>query len=257
MNVMIDLIGALLISVYLLAMLILVQLKRDNTIGNFTWGGGVLILTLYTFIAWSLKLPRQILVTSLIAIWAFRLLVYIYSRYKKGTDARFISWQQQWGSYALAISFAWIVIMQGTLMVVMAYPSVLTNLTNVQPPLQILDFIGIICWVIGFLFESIGDYQLYIFRKNHANKDKIMDQGLWRYTRHPNYFGEITMWWSLFLIVLSVPNGYAAIIAPLTITFLLVFVTGVPLVERVFINNPEYQAYKKRTSMLIPWFPKS
>jgi steroid 5-alpha reductase family enzyme len=247
--------GIGLMLAFLTLMVIIVQAKKDNTIGNFTWGGMAILGALYTFFTTSAYLPRQCLVTGLIVIWGLRLTIYLYSRYKKGADPRFIAWQAQWGHYALLISIAWIAVMQATLGVIMALPGVWAN-THLSLPLNSLDLFGTIVWAVGFFFESVGDYQLYWFMKNPANKGHIMTQGLWHYTRHPNYFGEILMWWGIYAILLSVPGGVWTIISPITITILLVFVTGVPWAEAVFKDNPYYQAYKEHTSMLIPWFAK-
>jgi len=137
----------------------------------------------------------------------------------------------------------------------MSFPAALVNITNV-PGLMVIDFCGLVIWIIGFLCEAISDQQLFAFMSNSSNKGKVMRTGLWSYSRHPNYFGEILMWWGIYIIALSVPGGWTAIIAPATITFLLVFITGIPWVEKAMGNNPEYQEYKKRTNMLIPWFPK-
>lgn len=252
MNEMI--VGIVVATLYLLGMLITVQRKQDNSIGNFTWGGGVLLVTLYTFFIGN-RTTRSLLLTSLVCLWALRLIMYVYSRYKKGADPRFVSWQKQWGRYSLFISFWWIVIMNGILLTIMSIPSILVN-QSTRPDLTLINYVGLLVWIVGFLCESISDYQLSHFMKNPTNKGKIMMQGLWHYSRHPNYFGEITMWWGIFCIAISVPHGWLAIIAPCTISILLIFFTGVPMLENVFKNNPEYQAYKKRTSMLIPWFPR-
>ena len=245
-------VGALLITIYLLCMLITVQHKKDTSIGNFTWGGGVFIITLYTFLIGH-HVARSILITVMICAWVLRLGIYIYSRYKKGADPRFIEWQNQMGPYALLINFWWIFVMNGIMLILMSVPSILINKSTL-PGLNWLDFIGLFIWIVGFCCESLADYQLFSFMKNPANKGKIMTQGLWYYSRHPNYFGEIIMWWGIFCIALSVPYGWIALIAPVTITLLLVFFTGVPMLERVFKDNLDYQEYKKHTSMLIPWF---
>lgn len=107
-------------------------------------------------------------------------------------------------------------------------------------------------WIIGFLCESIADNQLRAFINNPLNKGHIMQTGLWKYSRHPNYFGEVTQWWGIFIIGLGVAFGTLGIIGPLVITFLIVFVSGIPLAEKGMANNPEYQVYKSKTSALIP-----
>jgi steroid 5-alpha reductase family enzyme len=112
-------------------------------------------------------------------------------------------------------------------------------------------------WVIGFFFESVGDAQLSRFIKDPANKGKLMQSGLWKYTRHPNYFGEVTQWWGLWIIALSVSYGWLGIIGPLTITTLILKVSGIPLLEKSMEGNPEFQEYKKRTSVFFPLPPKA
>jgi steroid 5-alpha reductase family enzyme len=117
--------------------------------------------------------------------------------------------------------------------------------------------IGASIWAFGLVFEAIADFQLKKFIKNPQNKGKIMDRGLWRYSRHPNYFGEIVLWWGIFIITLSTMDlWYLKIIGPLTITVLIIFVSGIPLLEKRYQDNAEYQKYKLRTSSLLPLPPK-
>ena len=115
-----------------------------------------------------------------------------------------------------------------------------------------VDGLGILIWLIGFFFESVGDAQLKSFVSKPINKGRLMQTGLWRYTRHPNYFGEVTQWWGLWLIATNAPNGWLGIIGPLTITILILKVSGIPLLEKKMIENPEFAEYKKRTSVFIP-----
>jgi steroid 5-alpha reductase family enzyme len=120
-----------------------------------------------------------------------------------------------------------------------------------------LDFLGFAVWVIGFLFETIGDWQLAKFQSDPDSKGKVMDRGLWATTRHPNYFGESLIWWGLFLIAMAEQAHFWTVISPLVITFLLLKVSGVAMLERdISSRRPEYQAYIRRTSAFFPWFPK-
>ena len=121
---------------------------------------------------------------------------------------------------------------------------------------SITMWLGTIFWVIGFLFEIIGDFSLYAFKKNPENKGKIMDKSVWKYTQHPNYFGETLMWLSIFIIALAVPFGFITFIGPAYLTFQIIKVSGVVLLNKRFRGNDEYADYKKRTSSFIPWFPK-
>jgi steroid 5-alpha reductase family enzyme len=117
-------------------------------------------------------------------------------------------------------------------------------------------FIGFLVWCVGFFFEAVGDAQLARFKRDPGNRGKIMDRGLWRYSRHPNYFGEALMWWGIFLVALEVPYGWTTVVSPALITFLLVRVTGIPMLEKKYAGNAKFQAYALRTSAFVPWFPK-
>jgi steroid 5-alpha reductase family enzyme len=121
-----------------------------------------------------------------------------------------------------------------------------------------LDLVGIVLWGVGFFFEAVGDWQLLRFKANPQNKGKVMDQGLWAYTRHPNYFGEAVLWWGMFLITLATPGSGWTVISPLLITGLLLKVSGVTLLEKTILETrPEYREYMQRTSAFIPWVPKN
>lgn len=242
--------GIIALFIYLTGMVALVQYKGDTSIANFTWGGGVMLVALYTFFTESKFLTRQIVMTSMLVLWASRLIIYVYRRYT-GADARFRGWKWQ-GIQALCINSLW-VYGQAFMIAIMSYPVIMINYQQV-PEMTFTDRAGICLWIFGFCYESLSDYQLSQFFKDPAHRGHVMQSGLWRYSRHPNYFGEIVMWWSVYIIALSVPCGWTTVIAPATISFLLIGVTGVPLIEKALKDNSEYQEYKKRTSMIIPWF---
>ena len=138
--------------------------------------------------------------------------------------------------------------------VVSSYVKGLTNIQIYTVPYFL--YLGMLVWLIGFFFESIGDFQLSMFLANPKNKGKIMTSGLWRYTRHPNYFGEVTQWYGLFFIVVGVPFWYYAALSPLVISWLILWVSGIPMTEKPFLSNPEFRKYKKVTSAFFPWFPR-
>lgn len=244
---------AIILASYLTSMVAIACYKGDTSIANFTWGGGVLIVTLYTFLRISNFLLQQILITSMICLWSIRLIAYVYTRYT-GKDPRFTTWKWQ-GFKALLINSMWIY-GQIIMIAIMSYPIVLININNNIHSLLLFNILGIIIWICGYCWETISDNQLSTFMHNPANKGHVMTHGLWHYSRHPNYFGESVMWIGIFCMALSTPYGWTTIITPITITFLLVYVTGIPLLENAMANNPEYQQYKKKTSKFIPWFVK-
>lgn len=125
-----------------------------------------------------------------------------------------------------------------------------------ESQLTFLSWLGLLLWSIGFFFEAVGDWQLKNFKKNPSYWGKILQTGLWRYSRHPNYFGEVVIWWGIFLIALAGPIPWWGIISPLTITVLILFISGIPLLEKGMANLPGWEEYRKRTSVFFPWPPR-
>lgn len=162
---------------------------------------------------------------------------------------------EKWGKWTLLIRYLQVFVLQGALMLVIGYPFIHASVYDTGG-FGILALIGLFVWIAGFIFEAVGDHQLDEFLKKPENKGKIMKYGLWKYSRHPNYFGEVTMWWGIFIILLEVPFGVWAIISPLLITFLILKVSGIPMLEKMFEGNPEFEEYKKTTSAFFPWFPR-
>jgi steroid 5-alpha reductase family enzyme len=234
----------------------LAWIKKDNSIVDIAWGIGFILVAILTFFLEVGFEVRHILVTAMIFLWGARLALHIAIRKKgKGEDFRYAKWRKDWGKWFLIRSFFQIYMLQGLFLLIIAYPVMLINHSE-EPGIAFLDILGLIIWSTGFFFEAGGDYQLSKFKSNPENKGKIIRHGLWRYTRHPNYFGETTMWWGIFLLALSVNNGWTAIVSPLTITFLLLKVSGITMLEKKYVGNKEFEEYAKRTSALFPWFPK-
>jgi steroid 5-alpha reductase family enzyme len=197
-----------------------------------------------------------LIVTVLVVIWAARLSIHIYLRNRNKTeDYRYKAWRDAWGKWFFIRSYLQVFILQGFLLMCVAAPVVAIGIYPGKA-LGILEYIGLAVWVTGFSFEVIGDAQLAKFLKNPENKGKLMQSGLWAYTRHPNYFGEATMWWGIWIIALGTPYGLISIIGPLLITFLLLKVSGVPMLEAKMSAHPDFPEYKRRVSVFVPWFPK-
>jgi steroid 5-alpha reductase family enzyme len=193
----------------------------------------------------------------LITFWGLRLAGHIFLRKlgESGEDFRYRQWREQWGKTFVWRSFLQIFMLQGTVVWLVSLP-VLLVINQPGGALGIVDLLGVFIWLLGFSFEAIGDWQLLHFKRDTGNRGKVIQSGLWRYTRHPNYFGEATLWWGVFLIAFGSPLGWIAIFSPLLINFLLLKVSGIPMLEAKYQGNPEFEAYKNRTNAFFPWFPK-
>lgn len=249
--------AAFIIVLYMGAWFIIAQIKKNNSIVDIAWGLGFILLTWFSFFKDGSFLARQILVSTLVTLWGTRISGQIAIRnFGKGEDPRYTEMKKNWGRLIHLYSFLIVFMLQGFLILVIATPILIINNSN-NAGLNLLDYLGTSVWLVGYLFETIGDLQLYSFLKNPVNKGKVMQTGLWRFSRHPNYFGETVLWWGIWLISLSVPYGIFCIISPLTITYLLLHVSGVPMAERHMIHLDGFEEYKQKTSRFVPWFPRT
>lgn len=247
---------SLVVLAYMTGWFFLALLKKRNDVADIAWGLGFFLIAVLTFYNTGPAIDRGLIATLLVAIWATRLSVHIYLRNRiKKEDYRYKAWREQWGKWFYLRTFFQVFVLQGFFMLLIVSPVVIINIYRGNA-LNIIDLLGIGIWTLGFYFEAVGDWQLSRFIKNPVNKGKIMQAGLWKYTRHPNYFGEVTQWWGVWIIALSVPYGWIGIIGPLTITFLILKVSGIPLLEKNMSNNPLFQEYKKKTSIFFPLPPK-
>lgn len=243
-------------------------LRKDNGTADIAYGWGFVLVAWITY-TFGMHSLLGALVSMAATVWAARLSVRIYLRSRgKPEDFRYKKWRDEWGSTFLIRSFFQVYMLQGAIIFLIALPLTLTNLYGADPifggALWILAAVGVGAWLVGFYFEALGDYQLAMFLRNPAHTGRVMDTGLWRYTRHPNYFGESLMWWGIALIAcgsnLAAADLLPALlgfIGPALITFLLLKVSGVPMLEAHFAGNPEWEAYKKRTSVFIPLPPRT
>lgn len=251
------LILASVLFIYMSMWYVLSLIKKRNDIADIAWGLGFMLMTWLSFVLGSEYSNRGLLLGLLISIWGIRLSLHIYTRNKGRTeDYRYLEWRKTWGKWFYIRSYLQIYILQGILLFIIVSPVIFVN-KSVSADLNYIDFIGVAVWIIGFIFESLGDSQLAVFIKDPANKGKLMKSGLWRYTRHPNYFGEVTMWWGVFIIACALPGGYYTVIGPLTITYLILFVSGIPMLEKKYIGRADFEEYKKQTSIFLPLPPKN
>jgi steroid 5-alpha reductase family enzyme len=245
------------VFLFMILVFVIASLKKDNSIVDIAWGLGFACVVFLTLLLSRKPEGRQILVSILVVIWGIRLAVHIALRKRgKGEDWRYARWRQEWKRWFFLRSFLQIYTLQGIFLLIIVYPVLLISSSSFER-FTALDIAGTAVWLVGFIFEAVGDYQLVQFKGNPDNRGLIMTEGLWRYTRHPNYFGETAMWWGILLISLSIPFGWTAIVSPLLITVLLLKISGVSMLEKKYAENDRFKEYAKITSAFFPWFPKT
>ncbi len=233
-------------------------LKRTDIV-DAAWGPAFAVAAVSAFLLNRFDLAVgfnvQTLVTVLVIIWATRLGYTITRRLmNKPEDQRYIDLRQQWKGNEAVNTFTRIFVVQALLATLISIAVIHINLALRSEP-NTYAYVGLAVWLVGFFFEAVGDLQLKRHLSDPKNKGKLMTKGLWKYTRHPNYFGEATMWWGIFIIALSTAYGWVGIITPVIITYLLLFVSGVPMTEKAFEGRAGWNAYKQRTSKFLPLPP--
>ena len=231
---------------------------KNVSIVDLFWGFGfVLSANVYFFttdgIGW-----RKLLLLIMVTIWGLRLSIYLaWRNLGKGEDFRYREFRKNYGTHRYWwISFFQTFLLQGVLMWLISAPLLGAQFSNSDNVFSFFDLAGISIWIVGFIFEAGGDYQLSRFKSNPLNKGKVLDTGFWHYTRHPNYFGDAAVWWGFALLSLA-SGGYFPILGSILMTALIIKVSGVALLEKSLKQNkPEYDLYVNRTSSFLPWFPK-
>jgi len=247
----------LLLWVYFSSFFILSIFKKRNDIVDIAWGIGFILASWSSLFLSSNYSPKHLLVSLLITLWGLRLALHIYSRNRnKKEDYRYLAWRKEWGKNFYLRSYLQIYMLQAFLLLLVVSPVLILN-HSTSPSLNPFDILAFSIWLLGFIFEAVSDYQLSRFISNPKNKGQIIQSGLWRYSRHPNYFGEVTLWWGIFIFAFSSTINPLTLIGPLTITTLILFVSGIPLLEKKYDDNPQYLEYRKKTSIFFPLPPKS
>jgi steroid 5-alpha reductase family enzyme len=231
---------------------------RNASIVDIFWGAGFVVASAFYFFKTGTPDPRRIIMLTLVSAWGLRLSAYLAWRNAgKGEDFRYRNFRKKYGENRYWwISFFQVFLLQGILMWLISAPLLGAQFYEQGNQLNILDYTGIALWLIGFIFEAGGDYQLARFRSDPANKGKVLESGFWRYTRHPNYFGDSAVWWGYGLICLAAGN-YIAVLGSVMMTALIIKVSGVAMLERSLKEQkPQYREYIEKTSAFFPWFPK-
>lgn len=229
---------------------------RDVSIIDIFWGPGIAGVVDIAAILGQASGPRVSAALFLVNLWAVRLAIHIFARHD-GEDHRYAAMRRQYGPRWWWWSLVQVFLLQAILIWFIAAPLVAAMLSG-RGTLALLDYLGIGVAAAGFLYEALADFQLAGFRADPANKGKVMDRGLWSWSRHPNYFGEAMLWWGFFLIGFSASHAWWLVLSPLVVTFLLLQVSGVSLMEdKIEERRPAYADYKRRVSAFLPRPPKN
>ena len=231
---------------------------RDASIADIGWGlGFVMLAWLYCLLSPTLT-QRSWLVAALITLWGTRLSAHIFHRHHGcREDPRYQAMRASHGQAFWWRSLFTVFWLQGAILWFVALPLLIAVRATQPAALTVVDGFGLLLFAAGFGFEVVGDYQLERFRAEPGNRGTVLDRGLWRYTRHPNYFGDATMWWGMYAIAASTPNGWLTVLSPILMTWLLMRVSGVTLLEEgLKASRPCYRAYIARTPAFFPWFPR-
>ena len=241
-----------------LALWLVSLVRGDASIIDPCWGPGFVLIAIVAYVFGEGFEGRRVLITGMVAIWGLRLGAHLLVRnLHEGEDYRYRAMREYWGTSFWWVSLGTVFLLQGTLMWLISMPIQVVATAASPASLHWLDAVGAGVWAVGLMFEAIGDAQLRRFKADPGNKGKVFDRGLWSYTRHPNYFGDALVWWGIFIVAAEVPGGGWTVFSPILMTFLLVKVSGVAMLERdISTRRPAYRDYIERTSAFIPWPPK-
>jgi len=250
--------GLLFITCFMTLLWIVSIILRNASIVDPFWGIGFILLNAFYLVESGTPGIKKIIVMVLVSLWGLRLALHLFIRNSgKGEDFRYRKFRQDYGVKRYWwISFFQVFLLQGILMWLVSAPLFAVSTGENNAALSVIDYAGLGLWIIGFVFEAGGDLQLARFRADPSNKGKLLDTGFWKYTRHPNYFGDACLWWGFGLLGIA-SGGYINILGSLLMTILLIRISGVLLLEKSLKESkPGYKEYVSRTSAFIPWFPR-
>jgi steroid 5-alpha reductase family enzyme len=250
---------ALLVIITLMTILWIVSVIIKNvSIVDLFWGFGFVLTAGFYFLKTDGSDLRKIILLTIVSVWGLRLSIYLaWRNLGKGEDFRYREFRKKYGEKRYWwVSFFQTFLLQGVLMWLISAPLLGAQFYGASNTLGWLDYIGLAIWIIGFTFEAGGDFQLAAFKEDPSNKGKVMDRGFWRYTRHPNYFGDSAVWWGYGFICISA-GSYLPVLGSILMTALIIKISGVALLEKSLKEQkPQYREYIEKTSAFIPWFPK-
>lgn len=230
--------------------------QRDASIVDMFWGAGFVVVVWFAQVIQRAPSGVEWLLPVLVTLWGGRLTLHLTARnFGEPEDFRYVEMRDKWGSAFPIVSLFTVYILQGAVMWVVSLP---LQVTPSGKPLVVPLVAGCLLWAVGLFFETVGDLQLTTFRSQAGNQGQVLDTGLWRYTRHPNYFGDTLVWWGLYLVSAGLTHQWWTWIGPAIMTIFLLRISGVSLLERSLTKSkPEYAAYQARTSAFFPLPPRS
>jgi len=246
--------GAIAAAITLLWLISLI--KRDASVVDIFWGSGFVLVAWLTFGMRGVASARSLVLLALVSVWGLRLSSYLaWRNWGKPEDYRYRAMRERHGTWFPLVSLATVFVLQALLMWVISLP-IQVGIAGAKG-WHLAATVGVLLWLFGFLFESVGDFQLARFKSNPANRGRVMNRGLWRYTRHPNYFGDFLVWWGFYCLALESGSWWWTITSPLLMSFLLIRVSGVRLLESSLRSRVTgYEQYVRSTSAFVPLPPK-
>lgn len=231
--------------------------KNNYGLIDIAWGGGFVVTACLGYFLNNQITIQNSIILILTLLWGIRLLVHLAKRnWNKPEDYRYTNMRKKWGNRAPKIkAFSNVFIVQCMLLFVISLPIIYTN-SVINNSIHWWQIMGIFIWLLGFIFEVLGDWQLEKFKRSASNKGKLLTTGVWSLTRHPNYFGEATCWWGIFLIAITDLSSIWLLISPVLITCLLLFISGVPILEKRYRERTDFKEYAKVTPKFLPLIGK-
>lgn len=249
--------SAIAIAILMVSTWVLSLIAKNASIVDIAWGLGFVLVGWVSFAVGDGDNVRGWVLVALVSLWGLRLAGYLAKRnIGHGEDYRYRAMRKHWGPRFPVISLVTVFTLQGVLMWVVSLPLQLGQVES-SPGFGPIGTMGLLVWAVGLFFEAVGDAQLRRFKSDPANEGKVMSSGLWRYTRHPNYFGDAVVWWGMAIVAAEAGVGVFGLMGAALMTFLLVRVSGVALLEKSLRKRkPEYEAYVRATSSFVPRPPR-
>ena len=248
-------VAALMVGTWLVSLVL-----RNASIVDITWGLGFVLVAWVSALRADAASGAASVLVAMVTVWGLRLGVYLFWRnHGNGEDYRYVAMRRRWGKRFWLISLATVFVLQGALMWIVSLPVQVAHVGDARDGALagVALVIGLALYAIGLLFEVVGDAQLARFKADPTNEGKVMRSGLWRYTRHPNYFGDACVWWGVGIVAQAVTGTWWALLGPLVMNILLLRVSGVALLERSLRKRkPDYAEYVRTTSAFVPRPPR-